>query len=81
MDHAFHLLIADPARPDFDEDLRALIAAGHRSVKLFTTYNIGLDDAAILHVLRIAGRGGRADLHPMPRMTRSSPRRARGCWP
>jgi len=58
VDHAFHLLIADPGAPDFDEDLRALIAAGHRSVKLFTTYNIGLDDAAILHVLRIAGEAG-----------------------
>ena len=58
IDHAFHLLIADPGAPDFDDEPRALIAAGHRSVKLFTTYNIGLDDAAILHVLRIAGDAG-----------------------
>jgi dihydropyrimidinase len=58
VDHAFHLLIADPGAPGFDHDLRALIAAGHRSVKLFTTYNIGLDDAGILHVLRIAGEAG-----------------------
>jgi dihydropyrimidinase len=58
VDHAFHLLIADPGAPGFDDELRALIVAGHRSVKLFTTYNIGLDDAAILHVLRVAGEAG-----------------------
>lgn len=58
IDHAFHILISDPDVPGFEDDLRALIAAGHRSIKLFTTYNIGLSDAAILHVLRIAGEAG-----------------------
>ena len=58
IDHAFHLSISDPSVPDFEADLRALIAAGHRSVKVFTTYNIGLDDAQILEILRIAGDAG-----------------------
>lgn len=58
IDHAFHILISDPDAPEFEADLRALIAAGHRSIKLFTTYNIGLSDAAILKVLRIAGAAG-----------------------
>ncbi|MBF9047625.1 dihydropyrimidinase [Rhodobacterales bacterium LSUCC0031] len=58
IDHAFHILISDPDVPEFEADLRALIAAGHRSIKLFTTYNIGLSDAAILKVLRIAGAAG-----------------------
>jgi dihydropyrimidinase len=58
IDHAFHILISDPDVPDFEADLRALIQAGHRSIKLFTTYNIGLSDAAILAVLRIAGDAG-----------------------
>jgi len=58
IDHALHILISDPDVPDFEDDLRALIKAGHRSIKLFTTYNIGLSDAAILRVLRIAGSEG-----------------------
>ena len=58
IDHGFHILISDPDVPEFEADLRALIKAGHRSIKLFTTYNIGLSDAAILRVLRIAGDAG-----------------------
>ncbi|MDG4647747.1 dihydropyrimidinase [Roseibacterium sp. SDUM158017] len=58
VDHAFHLILADPGAPDFEADLETLIAAGHRSLKVFTTYNIGLDDAGILRALKIAGRAG-----------------------
>ena len=58
IDHAFHISVSDPDAPAFEADLRALIAAGHRSVKVFTTYNIGLDDAQILEILRIAGAAG-----------------------
>jgi dihydropyrimidinase len=58
IDHAFHIAISDPSVPDFEADLRALIAAGHRSIKVFTTYNIALDDAEILEVLRIARDAG-----------------------
>lgn len=58
IDHAFHIIVADADVPDLEDDLRALIADGHRSIKLFTTYNIGLTDAEILRVLRIAGEAG-----------------------
>ncbi|MGA0825896.1 MAG: dihydropyrimidinase [Gemmobacter sp.] len=58
VDHAFHILLSDPGVPDFEADLRALIAAGHRSVKIFTTYAIKLEDAAILEILRITGAAG-----------------------
>jgi len=58
LDHAFHISISDPDAPEFEADLRALIAASHRSVKVFTTYNIGLDDSQIFEILRIAGSAG-----------------------
>jgi dihydropyrimidinase len=58
VDHAFHISVSDPSVPAFEDDLRALIAAGHRSIKVFTTYNIKLDDADILEILRIAGEAG-----------------------
>jgi dihydropyrimidinase len=58
VDHAFHLSICDPHVPGFEADLRAAIAAGHRSIKVFTTYNIKLTDAEILGILRIAAEAG-----------------------
>jgi dihydropyrimidinase len=58
IDHAFHISVSDPSVPEFEADLRALIAAGHRSIKVFTTYNIGLADDDILEILRIAGDAG-----------------------
>ncbi|MCT4682824.1 MAG: dihydropyrimidinase [Roseicyclus sp.] len=58
VDHAFHISVSDPSVPAFEDDLRALIAAGHRSIKVFTTYNIKLEDADILGILRIAGEAG-----------------------
>jgi dihydropyrimidinase len=64
IDHAFHLTITDLAVPGFAEDLAALIAAGHHSVKLFTTYNIGLTDAAILEVMaQVKAAGGLVCVH------------------
>jgi dihydropyrimidinase len=51
VDHAFHLSVADPDAPHFHDDLCALAEEGHRSVKVFTTYAIGLDDAKILAVM------------------------------
>ncbi|MEM6388394.1 MAG: amidohydrolase family protein, partial [Pseudomonadota bacterium] len=50
-DYAFHLIVSDPHVPDFASELRALIEAGHRSLKLFTTYLIKLDDPDILMVM------------------------------
>jgi dihydropyrimidinase len=58
IDHAFHLSLADITAPDFDADLARLIGAGHRSIKVFTTYNIKLDDRAILHVMAVARKTG-----------------------
>ena len=58
IDHAFHILISDPYVPDFDKDLIALARDGHKSLKIFTTYNIGLDDKAILHILQLAKSAG-----------------------
>ncbi|NRB00112.1 MAG: dihydropyrimidinase [Rhodobacteraceae bacterium] len=57
-DYAFHLSVSDITAPDFDADLAQLIDAGHRSIKVFTTYNIKLDDRAILEVMAIAKRHG-----------------------
>ena len=58
IDHAFHLTLTDTSVPDFETDLGALIAAGHRSLKVFTTYNIQLSDAEILAILRQAKAHG-----------------------
>ncbi|MEO1453140.1 MAG: dihydropyrimidinase [Pseudomonadota bacterium] len=53
IDHAFHIMVTDPTVPGFADDLRALVEAGHRSVKVFTTYDIRLDDGEILDVMYI----------------------------
>jgi dihydropyrimidinase len=58
VDYAFHLILADPAAPDFEDELADLIARGHRSLKIFTTYRIGLDDARILRALAVARAAG-----------------------
>jgi dihydropyrimidinase len=58
IDHAFHITITDTDVPDFDADLARLITAGHRSLKVFTTYNIQLSDAQILHVMSAAKQSG-----------------------
>ena len=58
VDHAFHLSISDCSVPDFERDLGELIDAGHRSIKVFTTYNIRLGDADILDVMTTARRHG-----------------------
>lgn len=58
IDHAFHMIVADPDAGDLEADLARLIAAGHRSIKLFTTYAIKLEDAAILRVMDAARANG-----------------------
>jgi dihydropyrimidinase len=58
IDHAFHLSVCDPGAPRFDEDLATLAADGHRSVKVFTTYAVGLDDAQILSVMDLTRAAG-----------------------
>lgn len=58
IDHAFHITVTDPSVPGFADDLAALVQAGHRSLKVFTTYNIRLGDAALLGVFAQARRAG-----------------------
>ncbi len=58
IDHAFHMIVRDTDVPAFEADLGALIKAGHRSIKVFTTYNIKLEDTQILRVMGIARDNG-----------------------
>lgn len=58
IDYAFHLTLTDLGVANFDTELGDLIAAGHRSLKVFTTYNIKLADAEILSVMAQARRHG-----------------------
>jgi dihydropyrimidinase len=58
IDHAFHLTVTDTSVDGFSDDLATLIAAGHRSIKIFTTYNIALSDAEILRVMTEARQHG-----------------------
>ncbi|MBT8412742.1 MAG: dihydropyrimidinase [Boseongicola sp.] len=58
IDYAFHIILNDMTAKNLVEDLTALIAAGHRSIKIFTTYNIQLSDRDICEVLGIAKEAG-----------------------
>jgi dihydropyrimidinase len=58
IDHAFHMTVTDMDAPGVLADLAGLIAAGHRTVKVFTTYNIQLPDRAILEILTVARAAG-----------------------
>ncbi len=58
IDHAFHIMVTDTSVEGFADDLGRLIAGGHRSIKVFTTYNIALDDRAILKVMSLARSHG-----------------------
>jgi dihydropyrimidinase len=58
IDYAFHITLTDTGAAAFEEELGSLIAEGHRSLKIFTTYNIQLDDSEILTVLQLARKSG-----------------------
>lgn len=58
IDYAFHMTVTDTAVTGFDADLAQLIAAGNRSIKVFTTYNIQLTDAQIIATMKIARAQG-----------------------
>ncbi|MFL4472096.1 dihydropyrimidinase [Tateyamaria armeniaca] len=58
IDYAFHLTLTDTGVAGFDDDLATLIKAGHRSLKVFTTYNIQLSDAELLHIFGRARHSG-----------------------
>ena len=60
VDYAFHLMVANPDRETIERDLPALIGEGHRSVKVFMTYDaVQIDDGHLLDVL-MAARGAGA---------------------
>ncbi|WP_431299226.1 dihydropyrimidinase [Tabrizicola sp. BL-A-41-H6] len=59
IDHAFHMIVSDISGENLTQDLPALIAEGHRSIKIFTTYDkVRLADEAILDVLWSAREHG-----------------------
>jgi dihydropyrimidinase len=57
-DHAFHIIVCDPDVPELEEDIADLAEAGYRTLKLFTTYAIKLEDAAILRLMALARDAG-----------------------
>lgn len=58
-DHSFHLTITDPTAAVLDEELPALVAEGHRSIKIFmANASTRLTDKQILEVLAAARRLG-----------------------
>lgn len=59
IDHAFHMIVSDTSGGNLAEDIPALIDAGHRSIKIFTTYDkVRQDDKSILDILELARRRG-----------------------
>jgi len=59
IDHAFHMIVADTGNGNLAHDIPDLIAQGHRSIKIFTTYDkVRQDDKSILDLLALAKRAG-----------------------
>jgi dihydropyrimidinase len=59
VDYAFHLWVTNPTETVLGEELPALIAAGHRSVKVFMTGKTNwLDDLSLLRVMAVAREHG-----------------------
>jgi len=59
VDHSFHLIIADPSDAVLGQELPALVADGHSSLKIFMTYqDLALSDYEILGVLQVARETG-----------------------
>ncbi len=59
IDHAFHMIVADTSDGNLSTDIPALIAQGHRSIKIFTTYaKVRQDDKSILDIMTTARQHG-----------------------
>lgn len=59
IDYAFHMIVSDVSGDNLAVDIPALIRQGHRSIKIFTTYDkVRLDDLSILEVLSTAKAEG-----------------------
>ncbi|OBZ93512.1 dihydropyrimidinase [Pararhizobium polonicum] len=58
-DYAFHMIVTEPTEKVLTEDLPALIAAGHGSIKVFMTYDpLIVDDGGLLALLTAAKAAG-----------------------
>jgi dihydropyrimidinase len=58
-DYAFHLWISDPTPQTLEHDLPQLIESGHRSIKIFMTYDrVRLLDEQVLDVMMVAREHG-----------------------
>ncbi|MFD0917112.1 dihydropyrimidinase [Pseudahrensia aquimaris] len=59
IDYAFHMIVADISGENLRTDIPKLIADGHRSIKIFTTYDkVRQDDHAILDIMAVARNEG-----------------------
>ncbi|MGJ8573286.1 MAG: dihydropyrimidinase [Hoeflea sp.] len=59
IDYAFHMIVSDISGDNLRLDIPALVGQGHRSIKIFTTYDkVRQDDHAILDLLALAKREG-----------------------
>ena len=65
VDYGFHLIVSDPSPQVLQEELPALIRAGHSSFKVYMTYDdLKLDDHQMLDVLSAArGNGALVMIH------------------
>ncbi len=65
VDYGFHLIVSDPSPHVLQEELPALIRAGHSSFKVYMTYDdLKLDDHQMLDVLSVArGNGALVMIH------------------
>lgn len=59
IDYSFHMIVSDPTDAVVQQELPALIASGHRSIKIFMTYPKNrVDDGGILKLLDCARKHG-----------------------
>jgi dihydropyrimidinase len=57
IDYSFHVIITDPTEAVLERELPPLVAAGHRSIKIFMTYEPSfLTDEQVLDVMAAARR-------------------------
>ena len=59
VDYTFHMIVSDPTEQALKEDIPALVAEGHGSIKVFMTYDlIKIDDEPLLDILLAARKSG-----------------------
>lgn len=59
VDYTLHMIVSDPTEQALAEDIPALVAEGHSSIKVFMTYDlIKVDDEPLLDILLAARKSG-----------------------